>query len=63
MSGAFYVINVCEYYVTERKHLHEQSHQRRYLRKKKRFYKIISLCFDFQDIIDQKIFMKNYLNN
>ena len=35
MSGAFHVMSVCEYYVTERKHLHEQSHQRRYLRKKK----------------------------
>ena len=62
MSGAFYVINVRKYYVTERKHLYEQSHQRHYLRKK-RFHKIISLCFDFQDIIDQKIFMKNYMNN
>ena len=62
MSGAFHVMSVREYYVTERKHLYGQSHQRRYLQKK-RFYKIISLCFDFQDIIDQKIFMKNYMNN
>ena len=47
----------------QKENIYMNNHTKDIICEKKRFHKIISLCFDFQDIIDQKIFMKNYMNN